>query len=257
MAKTHTSPIFLSADSHEPLWQQVAAVISEEIATGKLVAGSRLPPERDFLERLSVSRVTLRRALQSLGASGVLTASHGRGWYVAQDAKQEFPQSLESFSETAARLGLVSSSEVIRAEVLPATLDQSELFFVAPGSAIFHLERIRKLDGVPVAVDASYFPMTEGFDIAGVDFKTASLFKLMIDQGYILLRAESTIEARGAERDLAKHLKIEIGMPVLAMRQLVENSDGKPQLSSSITYAGDRYRLRTTFTRVGTTTGKS
>lgn len=241
----------LDENSPEPLWQQAARAITREIAASKLTSGSRLPPERDLLTRLSISRVTLRKALHSLVSSGVLVSSHGRGWYVATEAHQEFPQTLESFSETAARLGLTPSSDVLRAQEAPATLDEAEELSVAPGSPIFHLERVRRLDGVPVAVDVSYFPAIRGLDISGIDFSKASLFRLLMDAGFDLARADSTIEARAADVALARHLGIEAGMPVLAMWQLIEDSNGRPICSSSITYAGDRYRLRTSFSRIG------
>ncbi|MDB5524028.1 MAG: GntR family transcriptional regulator [Rhizobium sp.] len=246
----------LQSDSPEPLWQQAARAITREIAAAKLSSGSRLPPERDLLTRLSISRVTLRKALHSLVNSGVLVSSHGRGWYVATEAHQEFPQTLESFSETAARLGLVPSSDVLRAQEAPATLDEAEELSVAPGSPVFHLERIRRLDGVPVAVDISYFSAIRGLDVSAIDFKTASLFRLLIDAGFDLARADSTIEARAADFTLARHLGIEVGMPVLAMWQLIEDGNGRPVCSSTITYAGDRYRLRTSFSRIGKNTAQ-
>ncbi|WP_267548934.1 GntR family transcriptional regulator [Rhizobium rhizogenes] len=242
----------LQSDSPEPLWQQAAKAITREITAGKLSPGSRLPPERDLIDRLAISRVTLRRALQSLVSSGVLVSSHGRGWYVATEAHQEFPQTLESFSETAARLGLKASSEVLRAEEASATLDQAEELSIAPGSRLFHLVRIRKLDGVPVAVDSSYFPAMNELNLSSADFGTASLFRLMSDAGIELSRAESTIEAQEADLVTAKHLEIEAGMPILTMYQLIEDSAGKPLISSTIRYAGDRYRLRTSFSRVKT-----
>jgi len=35
------------------------------------------------------------------------------------------------------------------------------------------------------------------------------------------------------------------------MRQLVEDGNGRPVMASTIRYAGDRYRLRTSFSRTG------
>ena len=116
----------LRPDSPEPLWRQTARAIERDIAAAKLPSGSRLPPERDFLTKLAISRVTLRKALHSLVESGVLVSSHGRGWYVAVEGRKEFPPTLESFSETAARLGLTASSDVVKADEAPATLDEAE-----------------------------------------------------------------------------------------------------------------------------------
>ncbi|TPK89564.1 GntR family transcriptional regulator [Mesorhizobium sp. B2-4-12] len=241
----------LQSDGPEPLWRLAADAILHEIATGKLASGARLPPERDLFTRMSISRVTLRRALQSLVEEGVLTPSHGRGWYVSAKVPKEFPNTLESFSETARRLGLTPSSDVLRAEEAPASLDEAEELSIAPGATLFHLERIRRLDQVPVAVDTSFFAVALFPDLGRIDFRNASLFGLLIDAGVDLARAETTIEARGADPALARHLDLDVGKSTLVMRQLIVDSAGRPLLSSTIRYAGDRYRLRTSFSRAG------
>lgn len=251
MTEMEGSP--LQSDGPEPLWRQAADAIMHEITSGKLASGARLPAERDLFTRMSISRVTLRRALQSLVEEGVLTPSHGRGWYVSAKVPKEFPNTLESFSETARRLGLAPSSDVLRAAEAPATLDEAEELSIAPGASLFHLERIRRLDQVPVAVDTSFFATGLGPDVSQVDFRTASLFGLLIGAGIDLARAETTIEAHGADPVLARHLDMEVGKSVLVMRQLIVDTSGRPLLSSTIRYAGDRYRLRTSFSRTGKT----
>jgi len=247
----------LQSDGPEPLWRLAADAILQEIATGKLASGARLPPERDLFTRMSISRVTLRRALQSLVEDGVLTPSHGRGWYVSAKVPKEFPNTLESFSETARRLGLVPSSDVLRAEEAPASLDEAEELTIAPGATLFHLERIRRLDQVPVAVDTSFFAAALVPDLGSIDFQLASLFGLLINAGVDLARAETTIEAHGADPLLARHLDMEVGKSTLVMRQLIVDSTGRPLLSSTVRYAGDRYRLRTSFSRSGRSAGRS
>jgi DNA-binding GntR family transcriptional regulator len=256
MNSSGTAVVMLDADSPDPLWRQAADLIRHQIATGKLAAGGRIPAERDLLEQLSISRVTLRRALQSLVEDGVLTSSHGRGWYVSANAPKEFPNTLESFSETAARLGLAPSSRLIRAVDTPATLDEAETLGIAPGAQVFHLDRIRCLDGVPVAVDTSFFASALKPDLSHVDFGTASLFKLLLDNKVDLAHGETTIEARAADQQLAHYLDIDPGQPILVMRQAIVDTAGKPMLSSTVQYVGDRYRLRTSFSRSRKTGGR-
>jgi len=125
----------------EPLWIQAVGLVRGEIAKGILQPGMRLAPERELCQQLSISRVTLRKALSHLVDEGVLTAAHGRGWYVSQNVpapdapRKEWPNSLESFSETAARMGLRPHSTVLKAEAIPATIDEAERLGVAPGTA--------------------------------------------------------------------------------------------------------------------------
>lgn len=239
----------LQSDNPEPLWLRAAETIRDQVSEGALRPGSRLPPERDLCRRLAISRVTLRRALLQLVDDGVLTPSHGRGWYVASDERKDWPNSLESFSETAARMGLVATSVVLRADTAMATLDEAEALGVAPGALLFHLERVRMLDEVPIAIDRSIVPADLAPGLVDVDFRTESLYSALAAAGLVLANAETTIEAREADAAIAEHLRVAVGKPILVMHQTVLNPADKPLFASTISYVGDRYRLRTSFAR--------
>lgn len=59
--------------------EQVVAEIENRLNSGKLKAGDRLPPERQFAEALGVSRGAVREALRILEAVGVVEAGTGSG----------------------------------------------------------------------------------------------------------------------------------------------------------------------------------
>jgi GntR family transcriptional regulator len=160
-----------------------------------------------------------------------------------------FPNSLESFSATAKRMRLESSSVVLRAEVLPATIDEAERLTIAPGTRLFHLDRIRQLGGVPVAIDRSNVPDVYAPDLGDADFRAASLYEQLALAGLEIARADTTIESRGADAEVADLLGIAVGKPTLLMHQTVLDAHGRALFSSRIQYAGDRYRLRTFFAR--------
>lgn len=69
--------------SSEPLFTRVAEQVERYIATNGLVPGDRLPGERDLCALLGVSRTSVREALRSLQARGVVTVRHGKGVFVA------------------------------------------------------------------------------------------------------------------------------------------------------------------------------
>ncbi len=237
-------------DYPEPLWVQAANLITAEIDSGTLKPGMRLPPERELCAQLNISRVTLRKALTRLVEEGLVNASHGRGWYVASTpASKEWPNSLESFSETAQRMGLTASSRVIRAEVVPATIDEAEEFLVAPGSPLFHLDRVRTLNDVPTAIDYTRIPFELVPGFTEKDFRTASLYEELEAAGLAPVRADSTIEARAADEYAAELLDIGVGKPLLVMNQRVMDVADRPLFASKIQYSGERYRLRTFFAR--------
>jgi GntR family transcriptional regulator len=130
-----------------------------------------------------------------------------------------------------------------------ATLDEAEALGVAPGALLFKLERVRMLDEVPIAIDRSIVPADLAPGLTDVDFRTESLYTALASAGLVLANAETTIEAREADSTIAEHLRVAVGKPILVMHQTVLNPADKPLFASTISYVGDRYRLRTSFAR--------
>ncbi|MFC8125708.1 GntR family transcriptional regulator [Streptomyces sp. NPDC057302] len=230
-----------------PLWSQTAGLILEEIQARGLTPGAKLPPERELCAQLDISRVTLRKALTHLVDQGVVTASHGRGWFVAAPTSaREWPNDLESFTATAHRKNMRPGSLVLRQEIEAASLDDAERLDVPAGTPLLHLERVRLLNDVRIAVDRTLLVAELAPGLEGLDFTSASLFEELRERGVELDRSETTIEARSADTTLAGRLEITPGSPVLVLDQTIYARDQRPLLLSTVEYSGDRYRLRTT-----------
>lgn len=65
-----------------PIYQRTAEQLIREIGAGRLLAGERLPPERDMAAQLGISVGTLRKSLADLEARGLLERRQGSGNYI-------------------------------------------------------------------------------------------------------------------------------------------------------------------------------
>ncbi len=70
---------------------QVAEQVVSLITSGTWPVGTRIPPENALVDRLGVSRNTVREALRSLVHSGMLEARPGDGTYVLTPSELEAP----------------------------------------------------------------------------------------------------------------------------------------------------------------------
>jgi DNA-binding GntR family transcriptional regulator len=68
--------------SHEPSYTQLVHIIQEQVASGDLRAGDRLPSESQLCKYHRVSPMTVRRAINILVEQGVVTAEQGRGTFI-------------------------------------------------------------------------------------------------------------------------------------------------------------------------------
>jgi len=82
--------------SGEPLFLRVAGQVERFIEGNGLTPGDRLPGERELSEMLGVSRASVREALRSLQARGVVLVRHGKGVFVA--APDEGERAMEQFA---------------------------------------------------------------------------------------------------------------------------------------------------------------
>lgn len=68
----------------ELLYKKIYHFIKEQIESGRLRIGDRLPTEKELSEQFSVSRITSKRALVELEQEGLITRSRGKGSFVAE-----------------------------------------------------------------------------------------------------------------------------------------------------------------------------
>ncbi len=230
-----------------PLYRRVRDELAEQIASGALAPGQQLMSERQLCERFDVSRVTARRALIALEQDRLIAAEPGRGWFVTDGHLSEPPNTLLSFTDLAKARGLVPTARVVERVVRPATIDEAEALGVAPGSDLFVLERLRLLDGMPVAFDQSQVALSRCPALLEADFSTASLYEVLRSRGPIVpVMADCTLEAMPAGARVAELLELDPTSPVLRSRQIAFDHQGIAVERSEIVYRGDRYRFRTT-----------
>lgn len=242
----------------EPAYRQVRNLIADQIRSGEISQGSQLPAERLLAEQLNVSRVTLRRALTALADDGLLTPSHGRGWYAVPPPLSDHPSALMSFTDLARAIGARAHTRVLLSKVGPATADQAKRLGVRKGTRLFQLERLRFMDDVPVAITSSWIPVTKAPGVERRDFTDASLHRVLRDRYDIrATRAGFEVEAHIAEARDAELLGIPEGSPLLVAVQTTDDQHGDRFEYSQMTYRADAYRFRTTLLAGATTSGAS
>ncbi|PLK27484.1 FadR/GntR family transcriptional regulator [Novosphingobium sp. TH158] len=102
---------------HDRLYQELARVLLEEIASGKWPVGSRLPAERELAAIHNVSRPTVREAIIALEVQGLVEVRIGSGAYVVRlPGKDNLPGfNITAFELTEARLLFESEAAALAA----------------------------------------------------------------------------------------------------------------------------------------------
>lgn len=153
-----------SVDQDSPLtaWGQVERDLRRRIDVAEYAPGAKLPAETDLARLYGVSRETVRRALESLSANGLLRTRRGSGTFVADanehvrfdvDLLRPWREQLLADGHVA-RSRLVEVTEVDRAPAEPARLiGHDEPHRLLRGLAV------QEADGFVLAVTESWIPV--------------------------------------------------------------------------------------------------
>ena len=205
--------------------------------------GVPLPTERELASALSTSRTTVRQALTELVTEGRLVRRHGSGTYVAEP-KLAWPLQMSSFTEQAASSGLVVETSFVSSERLRATTELAELLQIQRGAPVLRLERLRKVNGSPMALEQSHLPAERFPGLARAVRKTGSLYQVLAEQWAVkVVAAVETIETAPASTREAGLLGTDVGAPMMMLSRHSFDSEDRPVEWVRSWYRGDRYKF--------------
>jgi GntR family transcriptional regulator len=219
--------------------RQVADVLRRQVLDGGYPGGT-LPGETSLAREFGVSRNAVRDALAILTGEGLVARVQGTGTVVAGTKYPHGLERLAGLAETLREHGEVAN-EVRAASVMPAPpaiaarLGKSEVVYV---------ERLRRLNGLPLSLDLTYLAPDPGMAVLGDDLAGTDIFALLERHaGQPLGRADLTIEAVSADRHTAALLEVPPGAALLVAERLTCLADGRPVDLEYIRIRGDRLML--------------
>src|SRR5690606_29080742 len=94
-------------------YQLIADDLRRRIADGEFAAGRVLPSESKLSSGYTASRVTVRRALESLRSEGLVESRKGFGWLVATDPLPQELGRLGTIERQLSAAGISSERRVL------------------------------------------------------------------------------------------------------------------------------------------------
>lgn len=233
----------LRSGSDAPVHVQIEEQLAERIASGELHTGERLPPERDLARDLNVSRMTVRQALSSLASRGLLERGVGRGTFVASRKVDHDLTRVAGFSEQLARQGLKPGAKIMDVSETPANWRISAALEIAATAPVVRIQRLRLADGVPMALEDSWFPGDRFPGFVDHDLH-GSLYSLMRDvYDAAPVRAVERLEPVLARAHEARALDVPARAPLMLVERTAYAGDGTPVEFAHDRYRGDRARF--------------
>jgi GntR family transcriptional regulator len=235
-----------------PRYYQLANILREQISNGKLEAHQPIPSERQLETIYSVSRTTIRQAIDLLVHQGFLYREHGRGTFVSPQKLQKGISELTSFTEDMKRRGLVPGQKILEiGYVQPTDKVRQQLELPNGVDKVLRIERIRLGDGVPMGLQTSFYNLPAGATITQEELEEyGSIYRILQEKLHIIpTEADETLEVTLATPREASLLQIEPGSPMLLSERTTYSQSRRVIEFVKILYRGDRYRYLAKLTR--------
>lgn len=233
--------------------RRVYLLLRDKISNGTLTEGTLLPGENRLAGEFGVSRVTVRRALDALAEDGWVEKRTGAGSVVLQrprsgaaitaDFAGLIPQVVEIERATTARLlsFTYGAPPPVVAEALGLKAEE----------VVQTAVRVRAAQGQPFSHLTTYVPEDIAASYTEADLATQPLFRLLERSGVIVDSATQSLTAALATPETAEALELSVGAPLLSLRRIVRDAQGRGVEYLSALYRPDMFRLEMTLARMG------
>lgn len=231
----------INRDIPVPLYYQISQLIRQQILSGALKPGEQIPTEKELQEKYNVSRSTIRNAIAELIYDGLLERRSTKGTFVARTKLEETIFGFGSFTNEIFKRNMVPESRILDFRIIRTSSTVAQHLNIEPGGRVAWLERMRIVDGEPVAVENWYAPARY---LPGIDRsyfketgKEQSTYYMLQERFNIYLyKAIDTMSAVALEARDAELLHMEPGMPAMLRTRISYAAGEAPMLYASGVY---------------------
>ena len=208
-------------------YEYVASEIYQRIQTGEYPINSLLPSQNELAEEFGVSRLTVKKALDSLIISGMISSQRGLGTRVLKTLSEHGTAALIHNGLSSLKKGQKIESIIIKFEVILPDDFLQEKLEIPYTQPVYDICRFRKVDGEPFVIEHTYMP---------VDLVPDLTKEILLSSIYQYLQSELKIKFAGAYRTIHadksneldwKYLECQKNDPILEVMQSVYLANGR------------------------------
>lgn len=230
-----------SKDS-KPLYLQIKDILKHKIITSEYPVGSTIPSENELEDMFSVSRMTIRQAVNELVNEGLLKKERGRGkgTIVLSNAIADKLSTVKSFTQKMSEQGLVLKNKQINISLVTPDETIKSALNLAPNEKVLRLNRIRMVNNDIIMYSISYLP--ESLNLPFDAEQYGSLYYLLASQNIHITHAEEYIEAMLSNVIVADALEISTNDAVLKRTRISKDQNNRSIEYTTTYYRSDKYK---------------
>ena len=222
---------------------QLSTLFRRRIETGQWPVGQQIPTVDALAEEFSVARATIRQALDSLEADGLIERHRAKGTFVMVRPQEGLWCEVETDWS-----GILKSRDGARIEVLEQSFTpepRGRIHMIgALAPAYWHLRRRHSRDGAPFLVAEVYIDKRLKPRIPRKALETKTSMRLIADVAEVQMSdARQTLTIGTADSEIAHLLDIPLNAPLAIIHRCAVDAQGTVVFVGIGFYRGDVVRL--------------
>ena len=213
-----------------PLYEQIRILITQSLVAGEWKPGEAIPAEQELALRYRVSQGTVRKAIDELAAEHIVVRRQGKGTFVASHNEPAYQyRFLRVMPDSGEKLHPVNHFVELKRGKAGGEL--ARLLRLKPGTPTCTVKRVLLFQGRPMILDemvlaASY--MT-GVTLERLEGFRGSMYSFYENEcGLRMVRAEERLRAVPADGEVAAHLRVDPGTPLLCVDRIAFTYGDRP-----------------------------
>ncbi|WP_367131151.1 GntR family transcriptional regulator [Saccharothrix sp. HUAS TT1] len=219
-------------------YREIADELRQEIDSGQLKPGEKVPGENDLMTRYGVEQPTARRALDVLKNEGLVVAKRGSGTFVREfrPIRRVSPDRLKAVVWGAGRsiwsadLGLRPLDQGTTVTTEPAPPIVAHVLELDEGTAVVVRRRRFAVEDKPVQLATSYYPaqLVEGSPITQPNTGEGGSYARLAELGHKPVRFREELRTRMPREHERQTLELAQGTPVIEIVRTAYTSENLP-----------------------------
>lgn len=206
---------------HIPLYIQLKEEILSKIKQEIWRSDSQIPTEKALMAEYNVGRATVRQAISMLENEGYLYKKHGIGTFVARSQPSLGFEPLISLTYSLKAKGIHADNEVAEHRIVEADSPIRSKMKDRKIKSCFYLRRLRYANGMPIAIEDSYFSSDFKDRITGYDLKGSLAEIILKDLNITIKKVEQVVIPRTPSEKEQDILKIDDSTLVLELERWI------------------------------------
>lgn len=227
------------------IYLQIADIIKNNIENGNLKPHDPVISENKISQKYEVTRLTARRAIDSLVNEGLLYRIRGKGTFVAEPEKklETSPFSMRGFTESSLGMDRTPTNTVLTFKIIEASKFIAEKLNIEEGSKVFLVERLRWLDEEPFIFEVSYFPQAlfPGLDERIMKGSAYEYVEKLL--GKKIKDSTQEIAPDIVNERIGNLLQMKVGTPILRVHNQPRLEDGTIFEYSEVFFRTSKYKF--------------